>query len=324
MAYLIDQYHQDNLTANFPTTSGSTVNYGFNVNAGALEALEMRSDITFGATPTAGSYFALFDAFRVVINSEVVFSYTSAGGSMGNALTTADAFSYFVNSLGGVARENPSGSETREAYLKLPIGRMLTDGANRVEISITYGATGAGATPASGKVSFFGIYNDAMSQKVLVAPATSYQHTSNAVEQVVVKVAGYDIQGYTVAGVLVQNDSAADEIGQNGIRVIGLGSYGLEPDHWREINGDLANGVQYNAAAETASQTFAFGVDGALFVPTLGLAGGDIQMVIDSSATTTRFYTPVLVATSQGKIKEARQTETVRQSPTKKILSRLE
>jgi hypothetical protein len=320
----INQFHQDSTTGNFPTTSGVVANYGFNVNGGPLSSLDLRFDMTFGADPTSAELWSLIDSLRVVLNSEVVYSWTSAGGAMGNDYNGPCAFAYFLNSMGGVATELPSGTTTREGYLSIPIGRVLSDAQNRVEVSLTYSATAASATPSSGKLSFFGVYNTDLQNTTVVAPATSYAHTANAIEQVVIKTGGYN--GMVVSGIFIQNDTAADEYGQNGLRVVGLGAFGLEVQHWRQINGDLNNTILYaDNDASTTQQSVAFEVKGGLWIPTMGLAGADITLIIDSSSNTTRFYTPTLTApVGSGSLKEAKQTQSVGGGSVKKILSKIE
>lgn len=320
----INQFFQTSNTSEMPTTSGVTSNWGFNLNGGPLSTLDLRYDILFGANPTSAELWSLFDSMRVVLNSEVVYSWTSAGGSMGNDLNGPCAFAYFLNSMGGSATELPSGTTTREGYLSIPIGRVLSDAQNRCEVSITTSATATDATPTSGKISFFGVYNSDLQNTTVVAPATSYAHTNGAIEQVVIKTGGYN--GMVVSGIFIQNDSAADEIGQNGIRLVGLGAFGLEPSHWRQQNGDSQNTILYaDNGVSSSQQTAAFEVKGALWIPCYGLAGADITIILDSSSTTTRFFTPCLTApVGSGSLKEAKQTQSVGGGSVNKILSKVQ
>lgn len=324
MALSLYQFDQDNQTANFPTTSAVTINRGANINGGSLESILVRGDITFGADPTSAGIGSLYTSVRFTLNGNVIFSYTGAGAAQGNDTNGPDAFGYFLNSIGGGLVEAPIGTTTREFYITIPVGMNLSDSVNRLEWTISYGATGTSATPSSGSVSVWGRYNDAISNSTIVAPATSFSHTNGAVEQVIVKTGSYD--GYKVAGIMVSNDSSADEIGSQGIRVVALGPYGMEPAMWRQFNGDAMNGVMYaDNDVSTTELQYANGVDGVLFLPTLGLDGGDIYLVVDSSATTTRLYTPLLVASvNGGSEKVAKQTQKVGASTTASILRKVE
>lgn len=324
MALSIYQFDQDNTTANMPTTSATTVNRGANINGGSLESIMIRGDVLFGADPCAAGLGSLYTSVRFTLNGNVIFSYTGAGAAQGNDLNSPDAFSYFLNSIGGSFVEAPIGTTTREWYAVIPVGMNLNDSINRLEWTISYGATASSGTPTSGSISVWGRYNDAISNSTIVAPATSFSHTANAVEQVVVKTGSY--AGYKVAGIMVSNDTGADEIGSQGIRVVALSPYGMEPAMWRQFNGDAYNGVLYaDNDVSTVALQYANGVDGVLFLPTLGLDGGDIYLVVDSSSTTTRLYTPLLTASvGGGSEKVAKQTEKVSASTTSTILSKVE
>lgn len=317
----IEQGHQDNVSANFPTTSAVNVNYGYNIQGGPLESIQMRSDILFGANPCAASASSLITTMRCTLNGEVQFSWSSAGGSMGAALDSVpDSFGYFINSLGGNFQEVTGGTTTREFYLTIPMAQNLTSAVNRMEIAIGYAATAASATPTSGQVSFWQRYNTAISERTLVGNQTSFAHSANAVETVVVKVPQ---NGMAVSGILVQSANSSTQYGSQGIRVSAMSGFGLEPSMWRELNGDLNNGIKFYDPAVTTSQSFATEVKAALYLPVFGLKGGDITLVVDSSAGVTRFYTPVMTSPiGGGKQQDVKQTQSVNAKPSGRALTR--
>ena len=114
-----------------------------------------------------------------------------------------------------------------------------------------------------------------------------------------------------------------DELGEQGIRCNALGSYGVTIDQWRMINGDLMNGVMYNngslgmalidesgAPAAFNALQYAQSVTGSLLIPTFNLSLGDVNLVVDSSAATTRKYFPIITVPIGGRQK----TEQVQQA----------
>ena len=103
------------------------------------------------------------------------------------------------------------------------------------------------------------------------------------------------------SGVLIQNDSAADQM--DGLRILSQSDFSMPVSMIQAFNGDMYNGVVYaDDGVSTTQQTYAINVAGALFVPLFGLSldGGDIRFQVNSTASTVRTYTPVIVAPVNG------------------------
>jgi hypothetical protein len=283
---------QTSTLTNFPDVD-SAVNYtsGWNVQGGPTEFLIVRGDITFDADPNPTSDMSnLVQGLRVVVNGEVLFDYRNP---MTVSATSVEAgrLGYLLNSIGGRAYDVP-GALTKEFYWAIPLGVQLPSSVNRWEIILDWGVANTLSDATSGELSYWIQYNDAVQKQTTIAPSTSFQSTANSVEQVVVRIP-QNIPG-VVSAILVQNDSQANEFGNQGIRVNALGSFGIEHTFWTFLNGDLSNGIMFSSGA--APQTFATEVKGCTLIPCFGLTGGNITMVVNSSEATTRTYTPIITA----------------------------
>jgi len=300
------------------TDSATTYTWGENLPSGALESIIIRITNTVATNSVLADYGNAFSNLRLTLNGTVFFDFRQAvsGGSNNNPST----FGYFLNSIGGRAVEKPS-DLSKEAYFVIPCGLQVEQGVGRLEAVIGYAAL-AGASSA-GTFQMWARYNTATQTRTTVAPSTSFNHASS-IEQVVVRIP-QDIKG-VVAGILVQNDEASDEYGQQGIRLMSQSAYGLDVDFLRTFNGDLMNGVMYaDDDTSTASLTYAQQVAGSLFIPTYNLVGGDVVLQVDSSAVTTRTYTPVIVSPFNAKDTDGvRQTVAIAGNTSKAILGKAE
>jgi hypothetical protein len=127
---------------------------------------------------------------------------------------------------------------------------------------------------------------------VVYASSTQFDHTQNATQTVT--ISGNSNLGYML-GVMAANDTAADEYGTDGIRVRNGGFAQIPLQYMHLINGDLVRGYPLaNVAGDDKSQTYATASKGLLFIPTFKLnPGADLQIDVQSSETTTRYYFPV-------------------------------
>lgn len=319
MAVRFSQIDVSTAAGDLPGENATTTTRGINAPGGAYEYLVCRFDCTFAADPTAADFTNLLSALRIVINGEVVHDFRA--GAASNANDGPGSYGYLLNSIGGRAYELPDGTTTREGYWGIPIGRNFPAGVNRIEIITEWAAAAAGLT--SGQISWWLKLNDAFQTTTTVCPSTSFTH-ANAIEQVVVRVP-QNVPG-VVSAILVQNDSAADELGTQGIRVQALGDFGMESSMWRWLNGDLLNGIMYaDNDLTTVRQEYAFQAPGTMLLPCFGLSGGDIVLQVDSTAATTRTYTPIITSAVGGKqAAEVVQTQRATSSTAKTIVGRTE
>jgi hypothetical protein len=84
---------------------------------------------------------------------------------------------------------------------------------------------------------------------------------------------------------------------------------------YRSSNGDSRNGIMWNKGSTSFDdvQDYATRLSGAILIPTLGLTGGDIVCVVDSTSAQTRRFVPILTAPVGGKANEpVRQTQGVK------------
>tara|TARA_R110002020_G_C16291179_1_gene772447 strand:- start:298 stop:1272 length:975 start_codon:yes stop_codon:yes gene_type:complete len=318
---MLSKIYETSTTGDFPT-SGSAVTWTQGVNApgGPVEFLMLRLDATWAGDPAAADISNLVNNMRIIINGEVAFDYRA--GYAVNTTNAAGCFGAFLNQIGGRYYEVPGGTTTREAYWAIPIGRQLPNAVNRFELIVGWAAAAESIT--SGSLEWWLRTNTGMTQQTTVVSPTSYTHAANTIEMVTVRIPA-NVPG-TVAGILVQNDSAADELGTQGIRVNSLSQFGVEVNMWRFWNGDLANGIMFAEPTQTSHQKWAFEVAGFLFIPTFNLAGGqDIVLQVNSTAATTRTYTPVIVSPVNARAGPAEtQTARVKGSPTAAIVARSE
>jgi hypothetical protein len=317
MAVKYTLVHSD--TTSTPNDSAAaTFSFGDNIPGGPIDSIVVRMTATVATGSVVADYSNMISALRFTLNGEVVHDFRA--GYSGGSNNAPGLYGYFLNSIGGRFSERPSDT-AKEAYFVIPVGRQVAAGVSRLETVLTYGIL-AGAASAS-TLQIWLKYNDAMQTTTTVAPSTSFTHAAS-LEQVVVRIP-QNLPG-TVAGILVQNDSAADELGTQGIRLNAMGDYGLDADMHRLFNGDLYNGVLYaDDDVSTTALQYAVAVNGGLFIPTYGLSGGDVILQVDSSAATTRTYTPVITAAVGAKeVEQTKQTQAAPTNTAASILRRTE
>ena len=280
-------------TTDIPGAAAATFNRGFNIPGGAVDEIIMRVTTANTTGAILADFGNVISSLRLVLNGTTVFDFRSGYSDASN--NAASQFGYFLNSLGaGRAVEVPSDT-AKEAYFRIPVGRNIPAGVSRLEYTLAYSATAAAV--ASGTCQFWIRYNSAMQTTTTVSAATSFTHSASE-EQVVVRLP-QGVPG-TVAGLTIQNDSAADEI--TGVRVVSQSDFSLDVDMFRAFNGDLYNGILYaDDDVSLTAQQYAVSCAGGLFLPLFGLSmDDDIRLQVNSSAATTRTYTPVITAPING------------------------
>ena len=289
-------------TTDIPGAAAATFNRGFNIPGGAVDEIIMRVTTTNTTNAILADFGNIIQSLRLVLNGSTVFDFRSGYSSAAN--NAASQFGYFLNSLGSGRAVEVPGDLTKEAYFRIPIGRNIPAGVSRLEYTLSYSATAAAV--ASGTCQFWIRYNNNMTTTTTVSAATSFTHSASE-EQVVVRLP-QGVPG-TVAGLMIQNDSAADEI--TGVRVVSQSDFSLDVDMFRAFNGDLYNGIVYaDDDVSATAQQYAVQCAGGLFLPLFGLSmDDDIRLQVNSSAATTRTYTPVIVASVNGQ-SESQGTQT--------------
>ena len=302
-------------TTDIPGAAAATFNRGFNIPGGAVDEIIMRVTTTNTTNAIVADFGNIIQSLRLVLNGSTTFDFRSGYSSAAN--NAASQFGYFLNSLGSGRAVEVPGDLTKEAYFRIPIGRNIPAGVSRLEYTLSYSATAAAV--ASGTCQFWIRYNDNMTTTTTVSAATSFTHSASE-EQVVVRLP-QGVPG-TVAGLMIQNDSAADEI--TGVRVVSQSDFSLDVDMFRAFNGDLYNGIVYaDDDASATAQQYAVSCAGGLFLPLFGLSmEDDIRLQVNSSAATTRTYTPVIVAPINGAAEsQGRQTQPVITNTSQAVLA---
>lgn len=302
-------------TTDIPGAAAATFNRGFNIPGGAVDEVIMRITTTNTTNAILADFGNIISSLRLVLNGSTVFDFRSGYSLAAN--NAASQFGYFLNSLGSGRAVEVPGDLTKEAYFRIPIGRNIPAGVSRLEYTLSYSATAAAV--ASGTCQFWIRYNNNMTTTTTVSAATSFTHSASE-EQVVVRLP-QGVPG-TVAGLMIQNSSAADEI--TGVRVVSQSDFSLDVDMFRAFNGDLYNGIVYaDDDASATAQQYAVQCAGGLFLPLFGLSmEDDIRLQVNSSAATTRTYTPVIVAPINGAAEsQGRQTQPVITNTSQAVLA---
>ncbi len=306
-------------TNDLPVVAASTYNRGFNIPGGAVDEIIVRFACTLNAAGDIAADFSnMINSFRLILNGETCWDYQA-----GYAANTNDApgiMGYLLNSLGrGRSVEVNTGAATREAYIRIPVGRNLPSGISRMEYTLSYAAlTGAGGAPTANSIQFWVRYNPAMQTTTTLGAATTFNYSATT-QQVVMRVP-QNVPG-TLAGVLVQNDRATDT-DITDIRIVSQSDFSMDVDQWRVFNGDLYNGIEYMDPATAGQLTFAQLCGGVIFVPLYGLSlKDDLRMQITAASARTLSLTPVITSGIAGKPQPAQvQTQSVATNVAKAVL----
>jgi len=322
----ITKIYETSDTSKMPTTSAVVWSEGINLAGGTAEFLTLRYNMTFGATPVGGSDISsLINSIRVVANGTVVHDFSSGFSASGN--TTASQYGYLLNKIGGRVVEvcDDSDPATRVGQIMIPLGVVLEQGTSRLEVIVNWSASAVGATITSGSMSYYVRYNPNCQKGTYVTPATSF--TSNDdIAQIIVRVPASLPAGATVDALAIFNDSAADELGNLGVRINAISDFGLPADFYRAQNGDAVNGITFNSGSQLTGSQLAFTqkVEGSLLVPTFGLTTQDISLTLDdnSGSSTTRKFLPIITyPINQKPTDTTRQTQAVIGNTSSAILS---
>lgn len=292
-------------STDIPGASATTINRGVNCPGGGIDELIFRFTTANTTNAILADFGNIVSSMRIVLNGSTVFDFRSGYASASN--NAASSFGYFLNSLGAGRAVEVPGDTAKEAYFRIPIGRNVPSGVSRVEYTIGFAATAAAV--ASGTCQLWVRYNDSFQTTTTVANATSFT-ASGTTEQVVVRMP-QGVPG-TLAGLYIQNDSAADEVTQ--VRIISQSDFDLPLDMVRAFNGDLRNGVVYaDDDVSGTAQQYAISSVGNLFLPTFGLTlDDDVRLTVTTSTSTTLTFTPVITSPVNGKGElVGRQTQAV-------------
>ena len=294
---------------------------------GNLESLIFRFTGTVTAADMDQDLMGAVSALRVIVNGETCFDHRTGYNDPAND-TTCSQLTYFMNSIGfGLSAEVVASTTVKEAYLRVPLGRVLPPSISRIEYSLSTVVAGGG-NQATGNptVEVWGVYNDSMRSRTTVPASTSFV-AGGGTEEVSVRIPAN--QPGVIAGILIQNQDDTDTDLEE-VRVISQSAYSLEQNYWRYLGGDLMNNVMFGAAggggtAPQLQMQIAQLSPGTLFINTLGLSRSDelrLQITTAAAAAGNTFlFTPVLVAPISAREGEQQvQTQAVVTDTSKAIL----
>tara|TARA_R100001086_G_scaffold123670_1_gene63801 strand:- start:412 stop:1437 length:1026 start_codon:yes stop_codon:yes gene_type:complete len=282
--------------------AAQTTSFGFNVPGGNLESLIFRFTGTVTAADMDQDLMGAVSALRVIVNGETCFDHRTGYNDPAND-TTCSQLTYFMNSIGfGLSAEVVASTTVKEAYLRVPLGRVLPPSISRIEYTLSTVVAGGG-NQATGNptVEVWGVYNDSMRSRTTIPAATSFV-AGGGTEEVSVRIPAN--QPGVIAGILIQNQDDTDTDLEE-VRVISQSAYSLEQNYWRYLGGDLMNNVMFGAAggggtAPQLQMQIAQLSPGTLFINTLGLSRSDelrLQITTAAAAAGNTFlFSPVLVA----------------------------
>lgn len=283
--------------------AAQTTSFGFNVPGGNLESLIFRFTGTVTAADMDQDLMGAVSALRVIVNGETCFDHRTGYNDPAND-TTCSQLTYFMNSIGfGLSAEVVASTTVKEAYLRVPLGRVLPPSISRIEYTLSTVVAGGG-NQATGNptVEVWGVYNDSMRSRTTIPASTSFV-AGGGTEEVSVRIPAN--QPGVIAGILIQNQDDTDTDLEE-VRVISQSAYSLEQNYWRYLGGDLMNNVMFGAAGNAAGiapqlqMQIAQLSPGTLFINTLGLSRSDelrLQITTAAAAAGNTFlFTPVLVA----------------------------
>ena len=287
-------------TTDAPSDAAATYNRGFNIPSGSVDEIIVRVTQTLNAgSDIAADWPNVLSSARFILNGETCFDWVA--GYQSAAGNGPSPFGYFLNSMGKgrsveVNPSNLAAATSREAYLRIPIGRTLPSGVSRMEYTIAYGAL-AGAS-SSNSVEFWIRYNSNIQTTTTIGAATSAQYSATT-QQLVMRVP-QNVPG-TLAGVLVQNDAITDT-DFTSFRIVSQSDFSMNQMQWRMLNGDLYNGIEYMDPATGAQLTFAQLCGGVIFLPLYGLdLTDDLRMQCTATTAGTLTLTPVITSAIAGK-----------------------
>jgi len=290
----VSYYRFDTATDLNPSDSSAvTHNYGFNTVSGPLESIILHQTLAITAAERNDTDASAFvRACRIVADGETVFDFRAGH----QATSGPGLFAAVLNQIGGRAYTVPSSdaSTSIESWWTIPVGKNLgmNGMVSRIEVTLEYYTFDA--TIGSGSLETWGRYNTNATRALRLLSPQSFVHSA-ALEQVNLKTSP-QVPG-VIDALVVMNDSAADEIGSQGIRLMSQSQFPMPLSMWRHLNGDVANGFMYDTSESPAAQTYAVATNGLLVAPLYGLqVDGDLTIFVDSSAATTRTYSIVKVA----------------------------
>ena len=306
--------------ADLPTNTGTrTINKGINLAGGAIDEFIIRYTATTAANSINNGADSIFTSNRLILNGATFFDFRA--GFADTSDTGAGGFGYLLNSLGdGRYVEIPSDT-SKDATFRIPVGRNIPSGVSRLEFTWEYSQLNSAPTAGEGKIQVWARYNSNFQDTTYVGAATSYTHSANSEELVIVRLP-QGVPG-TLAGVYIQNDSGADEL--TSVRIISQSDYSLPLSLIRALNGDTYNGVIYARDASSTDQMFISNTSpGNLFVPLLGLQlSDDLRLQVLGTSNTTRTYTPVITSPGSGVPQPAQvQTQAVKSNVASAVLEK--
>jgi len=287
-------------TADVPTNAAVTANRGFNIPGGSVDEIIIRVTQTLNAAgDIAADWPNCLNSARFILNGETCFDWVAGYQSAAN--NAPSPFGYFLNSMGRgrsveVNPSNLAAGTSREAYLRIPIGRVIPAGISRMEYTLQFGAL-AGASSAN-QIQFWIRYNNSIQTTTTIGAATTANYSATT-QQLVMRVP-QNVPG-TLAGVLVQNDAVTDT-DFSGFRIVSQSDFEMDQMQWRMLNGDLYNGIEYMDPATAGVLTFAQLCGGVLFLPLYGLdLKDDLRMQATCTTAGTLALTPVITSGVAGR-----------------------
>ena len=251
--------------------------------------------------------------FKLQVNGNVLVDYTSPLTSLDPDNNGIDPLGVLLQKTGGLSYIYPyvDGTDaTVYSFFRIPLGIAFNGGQNlRCNLSIDYGeidtdadswSNHASAALSASKIQIIADYGVAK-EAVNYASSEQFIHSANATQLVTVN--GNKNLGQCL-GVMVANDTIANQFGTDGIRPRNGGFAEIPYQYMRFLNGDVAFKYdRVNTSGETAIQTVQIAQAGSLWINAYRLtAGADFQIdVQNGSEQTTRYYFPVFVRPLGGK-----------------------
>ena len=249
--------------------------------------------------------------FKLQVNGNVLVDYTSPLTTLDPDNAGLDPFGVLLQKTGGMSYLYPyvDGTDaTAYSFFRIPLGIAFNGSQNlRVNLAIDYGAIDTDATSwsnhasaatSSSKLQIIADYGVAK-EAVVYASSEQFIHSANATQLVTVN--GNKSYGQCL-GVLIANDTIANEFGTDGIRPRNGGFAQIPYEYMRFLNGDIAFKYDMtNNAGETGVQGMQIAQAGSLWVNAYRLtAGADFQIDVQTVEATTRYYFPVFVRSLGG------------------------